>query len=33
MGIVGDGDDATRDVAVFRPQVEQRLFRISADFP
>ncbi len=30
LGIVGDGDDAAGDVAVFRPQVKQRLFRVSA---
>ena len=28
LGIVGDGDDPAGDVAVFRPQVKQRLFRI-----
>jgi hypothetical protein len=33
LGIVGDGDDAAGDVATFRPQVKQRLFRISLDFP
>ncbi len=33
LGIVGDGDDAAGDVAVFRPQVKQRLFRVSAYFP
>jgi hypothetical protein len=33
LGIAGDGDDAAGDVAVFRPQVKQRLSRISADFP
>jgi hypothetical protein len=33
LGIVGDGDDAAGDVATFRSQVKQRLFRISGDFP
>jgi hypothetical protein len=33
LGIVGDADDAAGDVAVLRPQMEQRLFRISAAFP
>ncbi len=33
LGIVGDGNDAAGNVAVFRPQVKQRLFGVSTNFP
>ena len=33
VGMIGDREDATREVVALRPNVQQRLFALTAHFP